>query len=129
VKLLLDTHVLLWALGSPKRITPEVQRLIANSRNQIFVSVVSLFEIAVRGPAARRLSLDIDADKVRARGVEAGYEILQMTAEHAVATESLAPFHQDPFDRLLLAQAHVEGLRIVTHDENLAAYDSRAIVF
>jgi PIN domain nuclease of toxin-antitoxin system len=129
VKLLLDTHVLLWALGSPRRISPEVQRLIANSRNRIFVSVVSLFEVAMRGPAARRLSLDVDAEKVRSRSVEAGYEILPVTADHAIAAESIAPFHKDPFDRLILAQAQTEDLRLITHDERLAAYDTRAVLF
>lgn len=129
MKLLLDTHVLLWSLGSPRRISPHVQQLIVSGRNQVFVSVVSLFEVAVRGPAARRLSLDIDAEKVRNRSIETGYDILPMTAEHALATESLAPFHKDPFDRLLLAQAQVENMRIITHDEDLAAYDSRAILF
>jgi PIN domain nuclease of toxin-antitoxin system len=129
MKLLLDTHVLLWALAEPKRIPLEVQRLIASASNQTFASVVSLFEIAVRGPAARRLKLNIDAETVRRRSIDARFEIVSIGPEHAIATETLAGFHGDPFDRLLLAQAQVEDMRLVTHDESIAAYDPRTIIF
>ncbi|HQZ11783.1 MAG TPA: type II toxin-antitoxin system VapC family toxin [Devosia sp.] len=129
MRLLLDTHVLLWGLADPRRLSREVARLIENERNEVYVSVASLFEIAARNAGARRRGLAVSAGMAHEASLRAGYRVLPILPEHAIGAEGIAPFHGDPFDRLLLAQANVEGLQLVTHDEALAAYDPRTILF
>lgn len=129
MKLLLDTHALLWALTMPNRLPPRARRLLLAGTNDVYVSAASIFEIAAKYSVARRNSPGVDGAETVGLATQAGYEFLPVTIEHAAACATLAPYHADPFDRLLLAQAQVEGLRLVTHDEALAAYDSRTILF
>lgn len=129
MKLLLDTHTLLWAVGDPSRLPLSVRQLIDDHRNEIVISVASIFEIASKRAARSRLVPDIPAQRMLELANAAGYRVLAFTAQHAVATESVAAFHGDPFDKLLLAQAAAEGLQLVTHDEALADYDPHAILF
>jgi PIN domain nuclease of toxin-antitoxin system len=129
MKLLLDTHALLWALTMPNRLPPRARRLLLAGTNDVYVSAASIFEIAAKYSVARRNSPGVDGAETVGLAKQAGYEFLSVTIEHAAACATLAPYHADPFDRLLLAQAQVEGLRLVTHDEALAAYDSRTILF
>jgi PIN domain nuclease of toxin-antitoxin system len=128
MKLLLDTHILLWALSEPRRLSPSIKAMIANPRNQVFASVVSLFEIAAKRVTSRRSAPALSAARVAELLQESGYDVLDITAEHGIAVETVATFHGDPFDRLILAQALIEGMNLVTHDEDLAAYSSTVIV-
>lgn len=129
MRLLLDTHTLIWLLNDLRRIPQNIRQIVANPRNEVFVSAVSIFEIANRGPGARKQAFDADAETAMTLVRSASYTFLSLAPEHAAAIEGLATFHPDPFDRLLLAQAQVEGLQLVTHDKRLAQYDSRTILF
>lgn len=129
MKLLLDTHTLVWALSNPSQLSPRIRSLVADAGNDISYSAASILEIAVGRAAGRRSAPALPAEEAAALGRKAGYEMIPVTEVHAAAVETIAPFHGDPFDKLLLAQAQIEGLRLVTHDAALAAYDSRAILF
>ena len=129
MRLLLDTHVLIWAMGPGRELPASVQALLLDSRNTIYYSVVSIFEIATKRAAARRSAPRLGADRALELADQSGYVRLDVTAAHAIAVESVAVAHHDPFDKLLLAQAQVEGLRFVTHDEAVAAYDKNVILF
>jgi PIN domain nuclease of toxin-antitoxin system len=129
MRLLLDTHTLLWALTDPKHLSPRVRSLIADGRNEIGFSAAAILEIAVSRAAGRRNAPKVPGERVAGLARQAGYEMLPVTDAHAAAVETIAPFHGDPFDRLLLAQAQIEGFQLVTHDEALAAYDNRTILF
>jgi len=129
MRLLLDTHALIWLLTDRRKIPPRIQQLVADPRNEVYVSAVNVFEVAARNSAARRNGFNLSADEVIAASREADFQMLTLRPEHATAVETIAPFHGDPFDRLLLAQAQAEGMQLVTHDENLAQYDSRIILF
>jgi PIN domain nuclease of toxin-antitoxin system len=121
VKLLLDTHLLLWAAGQPKKLPAAARKLIVNPRNPLYFSAASLWEITIKRALGRK---DFHADPgVLRRGLlESGYEELPITGEHAVAVGVLPMLHRDPFDRMLVAQAAVEGMMLVTADAQLAKY-------
>lgn len=116
MRLLLDTHVLIWFLAKPEKLPPSVVQAIVASDNQVFVSVITAWEIAVK----RRLGkLEFDADFLAAfdeRVAGLGYEPMSLTAAHVVRGIELDSPHKDPFDRLLAGQALVEGLTMVTAD-------------
>src|SRR6218665_937547 len=111
MKLLLDTHIFVWALGEPKKIAPRAQRMILSSKNEIYVSAVSLLEIAIKRTGGRRKGPPFSADEAWQLGQQAGYRYIDVRPEHAVAVEDLPLVHTDPHDRLLIAQARVESMR------------------
>jgi PIN domain nuclease of toxin-antitoxin system len=121
MKLLLDTHTLLWAAGSPERLPAEARALIEASENELFFSAASLWEIAIKRRLGRE---DFQADvRLLRRGLlDNGYSELPIASEHSVAVESLPPIHKDPFDRILVAQARVEGITLLTADSVVAQY-------
>ena len=118
---LLDTHVLLWAAGAPERLPPELREHLQNPAEEPVYSAASLWEIAIKH-ALNRPDFRVEPRALR-RGLSiAGYRELPVRGDHALALDLLPPIHRDPFDRLLLAQAHVEGLTLVTADAVLAQY-------
>ena len=129
MKLLLDTHVFVWAMTDTKKIGHSVQRLLLNPRNEIHVSAVSIMEIAIKRGGGRRHTPNISSERALVLGREAGYRFLNATPEHCAAVESLPEIHGDPYDRLIVAQALAEGMRLVTRDEILAKYSSTVIVY
>ena len=129
MRLLLDTHLLIWFVGRSKRLPPKLLMHISSSKNVVLYSTVSLAEIALKREGGRRSEPEIPSNRIHELARAAGLELLELKAEHAAASEGLAVSHGDPFDRLLLAQAQAEGLQLATHDEALAQYDSRTIVF
>ena len=129
MRLLLDTHALLWVLTDKARITPKIRQLLTDHRNETWASAASIFEIAAKYATGRRGGPTVDAERLLSLAREASYPVMPISPEHAAATGSIARYHPDPFDRLILAQAQVEGLQLVTHDEALARYDSRTILF
>lgn len=129
MRLLLDSHLLLWFVAASRQVPPKLLTHISNPNNAVFYSTVSLAEFALKRRAGRRSEPEISSGQIYELAKAAGLEVLQLTPEHAAAAEGLAVFHGDPFDRLLLAQAQAEGLQLVTHDERLAQYDSRTILF
>lgn len=121
MKLLLDTHLLLWAAGDPRRLAPDVRALLETPDNQLFFSVASLWEVAIKSGLGRE-DFHADAAVLRRGLVENGYLELGIAGEHAIAVANLPPLHKDPFDRMLVAQAQIEGITLLTGDPLVAAY-------
>lgn len=121
MKLLLDTHLLLWAAGKPNRLPAAARRLIDSPANELLFSAASLWEVAIKRGLGRS---DFQADpRLLRRGLlDNGYTELPILSDHVVAIESLPPIHKDPFDRLLVAQATVEGITLLTADSIVAEY-------
>ncbi|MCB9876434.1 MAG: type II toxin-antitoxin system VapC family toxin [Planctomycetes bacterium] len=117
---LLDTHVVLWWLGEPERLSPAAREVIADGRNELFFSAASAWEMAVKR-ALGRLSFPGNLEQVLRRQRIA---VLLIALPHALAAGDLAAHHADPFDRMLVAQAGVEGLEVVTRD---AVFDSYGV--
>ena len=127
MNLLLDTHVALWAVTDSAELSGRARGLILDPGNTPWVSAVSVWEIAIKHAlSARRMS--VGADEARISFEEAGYRSLAVEPEHAVAVESLSDHHRDPFDRMLIAQAIVESMFVVTHDALLGTYSERVLV-
>lgn len=121
MKLLLDTHLLLWAAGAPEQLSMQARELIEEPGNELFFSAASLWEIAIKRGLGRS-DFHVDARVLRRSLLDNGYKELPITSEHAVAIDTLPPFHKDPFDRILVAQAMVEGITLLTTDAQVARY-------
>lgn len=117
---LLDTHILLWWLMDDPRLVGEARSALENPRSLVHVSAASAWEISIKR-ALGRIAIE---DEVFETGLAAnGFHPLPITLPHALAAGALPPHHRDPFDRMLVAQAHVEELILITGDRILAAYD------
>ncbi len=123
MQLLLDTHVVLWALADDPALPDAARDLITDERNSIWVSAVSIWEIAIKHGLGRGDMPLSGRDALRYCRA-AGYRWIDVRPEHAAAVESLPAIHSDPFDRLLVAQAATEPFRLVTHDPTVARYDT-----
>jgi len=121
MKLLLDTHLLLWAAGEPRRLSKRARTLIDNPDNELLFSAASLWEVAIKRGLGRE-DLKVDARLLRRGLLDNGYSELPIISDHVVATESLPPIHKDPFDRVLVAQATIEGVTLLTIDSLVAQY-------
>jgi len=121
MKLLLDTHLLLWAAGEPKRLSKQARSLIDNTENELLFSAGSLWEVAIKRGLGRE-DFKVDARLLRRGLLDNGYNELPITSNHVLATESLPPIHRDPFDRVLVAQATVEGITLLTVDSLVSRY-------
>jgi PIN domain nuclease of toxin-antitoxin system len=121
MKLLLDTHVLLWAAGTPRRLPRVARALLEDEANELVFSAASLWEVAIKQQLGRT-DFRADARLLRRGLLDNGYAELPVTGAHAVALDLLPPLHKDPFDRMLIAQALVEGIMLLTADANLARY-------
>jgi PIN domain nuclease of toxin-antitoxin system len=121
VKLLLDTQILLWAAGRPKRLSAAARKLLNDPRNELHFSAASLWEIASKNTLGRE-DFRVEPRLLRRGLLDNGYVELPVTSQHAVNIDSLPLLHKDPFDRLLLAQALCEGITLLTADAQLAGY-------
>lgn len=121
MKVLLDTHLLLWAAATPDRLSPTAKTLIEDSQIRVCFSPASLWEIGIKRSLGRA-DFTVDPRLLRRGLVDSGYLELPITAEHALAVDTLPPIHKDPFDRILLAQASVEGIVLLTSDVTVARY-------
>jgi PIN domain nuclease of toxin-antitoxin system len=121
MKFLLDTHLLLWTAGDPKRLSAKARKLINEPASELFFSAASLWEIAIKRGLGRD-DFKVDARLLRRGLLDNGYSELPIVSEHAVAIDSLPPIHKDPFDRMLIAQAMVEGITLLTSDAVVAQY-------
>lgn len=121
MKLLLDTHLLLWAAGQPDRLSPAARALIEDPQHQLVFSAASLWEIAIKHSLDRP---DFRADPALLRRglLDNGYQELAITGAHAIAVSGLPPLHKDPFDRMLIAQAGTAGALLLTADPLVAQY-------
>jgi PIN domain nuclease of toxin-antitoxin system len=123
LRLLLDTHVAIWAVSEPESLGARGLRLIEDNAGSIWVSTVSIWEIAIKYPLGRRFGAPpfSSAEAVRLFRT-AGFELLDVTAEHAVSVETLVRLHADPFDRMLIAQAFSEPMNLLSGDTQVLAY-------
>lgn len=118
---LIYTHLLLRAAGAPDRLPEGVLRILDDPVHAPWFSSASLWEIAIKRSLGRD-DFRIDPRRLRRGLLDGGWRELGITSEHALATQDLPPVHKDPFDRILVAQAHLEDLPLLTADRNLAAY-------
>lgn len=123
MRLLLDTHVAIWATNAPERIPEHLRARFAQAYPNVFVSVVAVWEIAIKHPLGRPDAPPVSAHQAIAEFQSAGLTLVDVTAAHAAFVERLPPIHGDPFDRLMLAQAITEGMQLVTRDGHLSRYD------
>jgi PIN domain nuclease of toxin-antitoxin system len=122
MRLLLDTHCLLWARAAPARLSKDARAALTDSRHQLFVSVASIWEIVIKH-ALGRLELARAPESLVPRLIAATQAVtLPIEPSHALRVARLPPHHRDPFDRILIAQAQVEGLTILTADQRFSAY-------
>lgn len=121
MRLLLDTHLLLWAVGVSNRLSATARQLIEAPENELFFSSVSIWEVILKSAKQRR-DFDVGARLLHHTLVSSGYIELPATGEHVLAVEALPPLHKDPFDRLLIAQCTVEGVTLLTSDATVARY-------
>ena len=124
MRYLLDTHVLLWWIGDDPKLRAETRKTVTDPDHEIVVSAASIWEAAIKRAVGKlRFETPILLDTLR-RG---GLRVLPITAEHALAAGDLPRHHDDPFDRMLVAQAMAEGLTLITRDATLRAYQVATI--
>ncbi|MBV9566873.1 MAG: type II toxin-antitoxin system VapC family toxin [Hyphomicrobiales bacterium] len=121
MKFLLDTHLLLWAAEGSKRMSARARTLIENRDNILAFSVASLWEIAIKS-GLNHPSFEVNARALRRGLIDSGFQELPILSEHTVAIDDLPPIHKDPFDRILISQAKVEGITLLTNDRIVGRY-------
>lgn len=119
MRLLLDTHFVVWWLADAPELGPKAKELIAAPENLVFISAASVWELRIKEAIGK---VTLSADFAAALAAEA-FESLSVTVQHAHALRGLPMHHRDPFDRLLIAQAQAEGLTLVTRDEIVRCYE------
>lgn len=126
MNLLLDTHIALWAITDSPKLVEQARELILSSKTTVWISVASLWEIAIKHSLGRG-DMPVSSRNALQYFQASGYRLLAVEAEHAVAIEGLPAHHQDPFDRILVAQALLEPMRLLTHDATVALYSDTVI--
>ena len=121
MQLLLDTQLLVWAMGEPDRLDPALVRLLEDPMNTQVFSVASLWELVIKR-GLDRPDFRLEPPLLRQALLEAGWRELPVEAHHVLVVGQLPALHRDPFDRLLLAQAQADGLLLITADQQLAQY-------
>jgi PIN domain nuclease of toxin-antitoxin system len=127
MRILLDSHIFLWWVAGERRLPAKVRKVIGSSRNECFLSHASVWEMAIKS-ALGKLRLPTTVGKFVSEQCEInGFTLLPLSLEHIVAVERLPMHHRDPFDRLLVAQAHIEDMMLATRDRTLKAYGIKVI--
>ena len=121
MRLLLDTHVLLWAAADPERLSADARARIEDAENLPVFSAASIWEVAIKNGLGRD-DFRVNAAVLRRGLLDNGYEELAISGEHAAAVATLPPLHKDTFDRMLVAQATIEGIMLITADDMVAQY-------
>ncbi|CAM2168191.1 Type II toxin-antitoxin system VapC family toxin [Paraburkholderia sacchari] len=122
MKLLLDTHLLIWVAADHPSLPDEARAVIEDEDNTLYFSVASMWEIVIKSGLGRD-DFQVDARVLRRNLLDAGYEELSIESQHAFEVVTLPPLHRDPFDRLLIGQAMAEGIVLLTHDDQIRRYD------
>jgi PIN domain nuclease of toxin-antitoxin system len=122
MKLLLDTHVFLWWDEASPRLSKRAHKLIGDPENTLYLSVVSAWEMVLKVGTGKLTFPSVAAVYIPARLAQYRFEMLPLGLDHVLAAETLPIHHRDPFDRMLVAQAEVEGLPILTHDPQIRRY-------
>ncbi len=126
MNLLLDTHVALWAITDSPKLPKKAREMIESPRTSIWISAATIWEIAIKYSLGRG-DMPVSSQDALRYFQESGYRFLPIEPEHAAAVEDLAAHHADPFDRILVAQAIVEPMRLMTHDPFMARYSDTVI--
>ena len=121
MKLLIDTNLLLWASDFPHKLPREAAAMLADLENKLLFSSAAIWEVAIKGGSGRK-DFAFDPDNLRRDLLNNGYLELPITGAHAAAVRNLPPVHKDPFDRILVAQATLEGITLLTTDRKVAKY-------
>ncbi len=122
--ILLDTHVFIWAMEKNNRLSSDIQDMLTSPTTSIFISVASVWEIVIKKAKKKlKISQDIEAGIKKAK-----FTILPLEIAHVLAVENLPLHHQDPFDRVLLAQAKIESLSLITADKKMWRYKTIDII-
>ena len=121
MKILLDTHVLLWVAGDPKQLSAQAIKLLEDPQNQLYFSAASLWEISIKNKLGRT-DFKVDLPVLRRNLLDYGFEEITINSAHTLAVEALPNIHKDPFDRMLVAQTIVEGITLMTADSAVAEY-------
>ena len=121
MKLLLDTHLVLWAASAPKRLSPAARLLLRNPENELVVSVASFWEIVIKRGLGRD-DFKVEPARLRRGLRDNGWKELALSSDHALAVDLLPPLHRDPFDRMLVAQSNVESIMLLTSDSLVSQY-------
>ncbi len=128
MRLILDTHLLLWAVAASRRLPAEARDLLIDPRNTVFYSAASIWEIAIKSRLGRR-DFRVDIRRLLVAAVETGFVELPVTSAHAARVATLPDLHRDPFDRLLVGQALAESAVLLTNDAPLGEYSKQVRVF
>jgi PIN domain nuclease of toxin-antitoxin system len=126
IDVLLDTQIVLWIASEPHRLSSRARTVLNDPNNRLIFSVVNLWEVSIKR-ALGRIDFQADPARLRAGLLRNGYIELQVTAAHAIAVGSLARIHDDPFDRLLIAQADIENCLLVTADKKVSQYPGQIL--
>ena len=127
MRVLLDSHAYLWWIGDDPRLSPGAREVIAEGGNEIFFSAASAWELAIKSRLGR-LRMPADFERFVADQIELnGFSVLPVELSHALRVHGLPPHHKDPFDRMLIAQALVEDMPLVSRDRRLAGYGVRLV--
>jgi len=121
MKFILDTHLLLWAASGSAKLPKDARALLEDKNNELIFSAASLWEVAIKQSLGRD-DFSVDARLLRRGLLDNGYQELPIASEHVVAIDSLPEIHKDPFDRILVTQATVEGITLLTSDTTVAKY-------
>lgn len=126
MNLLLDTHVALWAITDSPKLPKKARELIESPKSSVWISAATVWEIAIKH-ALKRGDMPVSGQDALRYFQESGYRFLSVEPEHAAVVGELPAHHADPFDRILVAQALVEPMRLMTHDPIVARYSDTAI--
>ena len=121
MNLLLDTHILLWIAAQPDQLSNECREMLLNPSNNLIFIAASLWEISIKTGIGRS-DFNVDPIRLRRMLLQHTYRELPISGEHAIALMALPSLHKDPFDRMLIAQARIEGMLLITSDTKVAAY-------
>ena len=121
MKLLLDTHILLWAAGEPEQLSSKAKALIEDLENQLYFSAASMWEISIKNKLGRA-DFRVDLSVLRRNLLDNGFEEITINSAHTIGVDALPNIHKDPFDRILIAQTAVEGITLITADGLVAEY-------
>lgn len=124
MRVLLDTHILLWALTEDPRLSGKARKLIENA-TEVYISAATFWEMAIKVGLGK---LSVSLDEIREYCLDSGFVELPITSEHAIAVKDLEHHHKDPFDRLIVAAAMSEPMKLLTADPQVAQYTSLAIL-
>lgn len=124
MRVLLDTHILLWTLSEDPKLSSKAKKLIENAA-EIYISAATFWELSIKVGLGK---LTVDLDEIREYCLESGFVELPITPEHAIAVKDLEHHHKDPFDRLIVATAISEPMKLLTADSQVAEYTSLAIL-